>query len=875
MRFCRDNINKTVKGWEIDGASAVLKDRVVRADVLKSGKKDGLELLISQLEVGFFRIRVEPTDVDERDFRFDITKEPLVFTQEVVNARASISYVKNATHIVVSGSNDVSVAVELKPFRISLVQKEKILVILNSRDQFLFEHNRSVQIPDEHYLGYNETHPNGPSSLGVDFVFPSKTIKLTGMTERNEKSNIADTVGAEATRAYNHDGYSWYGNIQLLLAHDASSNFGIFWPNPSDTYIDYRTLPDGRKARFISETNFFDVFVIVNTPKEITDRFQILVGRPAMPPLWAFGFHQSKWGYKDQPEIEDILANYDSHKIPLDVMWLDIDHLKGRAPFEYDHEKFPHPEKITNTLAAKQRTLVRINDCHLPVWADHIQYQEALKARYFVRLANGKDDWQATCWPGLSSWPDFLNETVRDWYATKLHYGEGRDFMTNNTFIWNDMNEVATFSSMEKTFPKDGKHLNGLECRETHSIYGLTQTAATFKGLLTRDTHIGNEARRPFVLSRGYFAGSQRYTWVWTGDNSVHWEHLRYSIPMTVISGLVGMPFIGEDIGGFMGGDPTEELEVRWYQLACWIYPFFRNHCSIRSKRREPFLYKGITYERILKAIKYRYTLLAVWYTHSIHALRHGRSPIVPLWYEWPEIESFHENDEEALLADSLLVVPVLNTGAGHVHVVRPPGIWYDLYSGDRLPEVFDRPVTMDETPVYLRGGRIVPLYETPGDVTFNTITSPLTLLIGGDENARAEGFIYLDDGVSYQYEKGVFLHRKFTLENGVVKSTKVDSKETTVPALLENCIVTAITVYLAKPDGTTQVVRVKGLNLKLAEEWSYSIRIGASARIEDKGVIMVIGIVVGAVVVVTVVVALLLKRKKDSDAHATYKRYT
>jgi alpha 1,3-glucosidase len=541
-----------------------------------------------------------------------------------------------------------------------------------------------------------------------------------------------------------------------------------------------------------------------------------------MPPLWAFGFHQSKWGYQNQTKVESIIHKFDQHNIPMDVMWLDLDHLKGKGPWEYNHDNYPDPKHMTDLLAEKHRHLVRSCDCHMPHWPDHIQYQEALKQRFFIRFQNGSD-WYAWGWPGWSSWPDYWNERVMDWGSTLYYYNQGRDFTTPNTWFWNDMNEISAAYSLETTVPKQALLINGLEAREAHSLYGLSQTSATYFGLLKRDELVGLPRQRPWVLSRSWFAGSAKYTWVWTGDNWCIWDHLQVSIPEIMVAGLTGMPFIGADVGGFQQS-VDGILMARWCQAGAWIYPFFRSHCYEGSAFREPWEFQGDNYTQIVNAIRDRYMLLAVWYTHSIYTLTHGRSPVVPLFYEWPEIEAFHDVEHEALLGDSFLVCPVLSEGVKKVTITKPPGIWYDFVTGLSIHDGYEKPVTMFDIPVFLRGGRIVPLYCTPGQSTNATIRTPLTLMIGGDEHGEAEGVIYLDDGLTFAYESGEFIHRRFTFKNGVLSSRKVSPQETKPPEFLRDSRVANVTVYLLKPDGTTDVTRISGLNLKLVEEWDFHV---------------------------------------------------
>jgi alpha 1,3-glucosidase len=656
-------------------------------------------------------------------------------------------------------------------------------------------------------------------------------------------------------------------------------NFGLFWPNPSDTFLDIRTKEEGRRVRIVSEGGFLQLFIFVDAMKDLVHKFDQLTGAPAMPPMWAFGYHQCKWGYTTQTLVEAILANYSKFKIPLDVFWLDVDHCRFTAPFEWDHTRFPNPKAITDTLAASKRYLVRISDINLPVNAEHIQYQEAHKARYFMRLANGKDDFVGKCWPGDSSWLDLLNHSAADWYSSKHWYGEGRDFTTPNTFYWNDMNEPSIGSHMEGTIPKDARHINGLEARETHSTYGLMQTYATSRGELTRDTHAGGTRKRSFVLSRSWFAGSQRYAWAWTGDNFHTWLCAPQSLSMILVAGLNSFPFIGADLGGFSGSHPgNEELFVRWWQLGAWTYPFYRSHASRKVPRREPWLFPPSSYKRLVKSITDRYRLFGVWYTHGVYATRIGRSPVVPLWFEFPLIEAYHDLESVALVADSLLVVPVLTENATHVDVPKPPGVWYDFVSGEALAKELRKPVTLDDIPVYIRGGRIVPLYNTPGEVSIHTVTTPLTLVIAGDDNGRAHGSLYLDDGVSFSFEEGTFVERNFTYDQGTLNWVKGNRMEKHIPDFLLDAIVSNLDIYTMNPDGTSEVRHISGLKLKVCEEWKYvvpksesGLNIGGG---RGRSVLAIVSIFCGSVIVIVILstVTVVMRRRVRDEQSLTLK---
>lgn len=157
--------------------------------------------------------------------------------------------------------------------------------------------------------------------------------------------------------------------------------------------------------------------------------------------------------------------------------------------------------------------------------------------------------------------------------------------------------------------PKTTLHFGDIEHREVHNLYGMLQQASTYDGHLLRN----DGTDRPFILSRAFYVGTQKYGAIWTGDNDASWEHLQISIPMLLTIGASGVTFAGADVGGFFR-DPEPELLMRWYQLGS-LQPFFRAHAHIDTKRREPWLF-GEPYTTLIReAVQRRYRLLPYIYT--------------------------------------------------------------------------------------------------------------------------------------------------------------------------------------------------------------------------------------------------------------------
>jgi len=316
-------------------------------------------------------------------------------------------------------------------------------------------------------------------------------------------------------------------------------------------------------------------------------------------------------------------------------------------------------------------------------------------------------------------------------------------------FIWNDMNEPAIFSGPETTMERDCKHHNGLEHRQVHNMYGYVYSMATNEGLCRR-----TENQRPFVLTRSFFAGSQKHAAVWTGDNQAKWEYLQSMIPMVLSLNLAGIVFSGADVAGFFG-NPSEELLVRWYQAGALV-PFFRAHAHLETRRREPWLFSKETTDLIRDAVLLRYRLMPYVYSAFHEAYASGAPIARALWTEFPTDSSVDTVDDEYMFGPSLLVHPVTNEGAKSVKVYLPAGIWYDY---DTLqPTTGATTVNVDtplsKVPIFYRGGSIVPTRQRQRRSSTQQANDPYTLIIAPDADGNAKGSLYIDDGKSFDYEK-------------------------------------------------------------------------------------------------------------------------
>ncbi|OLL26343.1 Neutral alpha-glucosidase AB, partial [Neolecta irregularis DAH-3] len=387
-----------------------------------------------------------------------------------------------------------------------------------------------------------------------------------------------------------------------------------------------------------------------------------LTGYTALPRSFAIAYHQCRWNYNDEDDVKQVNDNFDKFDIPYDVIWLDIEHTDDKKYFTWDTKNFLAPKKMLAELDQAKRKLVTIVDPHIKRDSTYYVYEEFLKADLFVKNRDGLD-FSGWCWPGHSLWIDFFNPKAHEAWKSMFTF-ENYEGSEENLFIWNDMNEPSVFDGPEITMFKDSLHYNGWEHRDLHNLYGMLFHNSTASGV----SHRTLKQLRPFVLSRSFYAGSQRVGAIWTGDNTAHWSHLEIATPMLLSNGIAGMAFSGADVGGFFG-DPQADLIVRWYQAGAF-YPFFRAHAHLDTHRREPWMLGEPYIGLIRNAIRLRYQLLPMWYTAFHDASVCGMPIMRPQFVIFPDDTEGFDIDTQFYVGDSgLLVRPVTAEGATNADV--------------------------------------------------------------------------------------------------------------------------------------------------------------------------------------------------------------
>ena len=602
----------------------------------------------------------------------------------------------------------------------------------------------------------------------------------------------------EPYRLYNADVFEYeldspmtlYGSIPFMQAHRKGSTVGVFWLNAAETWIDVTKAKSGTnplslgvksavdsQTHWISESGILDVFVLLGpTPKDISQTYGELTGFTALPQQFAIAYHQCRWNYVTDQDVMDVDRRFDKHKIPYDVIWLDIEYTDGKKYFTWDPLTFTDPKKMHKHLNKRERKLVAIIDPHIKN-TDKYPVVEELKSKGLAVKNKDGNDYEGWCWPGSSYWVDCFNPASIAWWKTLFKYDSFKG-TGPNTFIWNDMNEPSVFNGPETTMPKDNLHYGNWEHRDVHNINGMTFHNATYDALLERKK---GDIRRPFALTRSFFAGSQRIGAMWTGDNLAEWSHLAASIPMVLNQGISGFPFAGADVGGFFG-NPSKELLTRWYQAGTF-YPFFRGHAHIDTRRREPYIPGSPYTEIITQALRLRYQLLPAWYTAFHEASTTGAPIVRPNFYVHPEDDKGFAIDDQLYIGSTgLLAKPVVAEGADSVSIYtaddQPYYDYFDYttYSGAGHHTI---KAPLDKIPLLMQGGHIIPRRDRPRRSSGLMKWDPFTLVVVLDKADNAEGTLYVDDGETFDFEQGAYIHRRFQFDKATKALTSINIGDT------------------------------------------------------------------------------------------------
>jgi len=571
-----------------------------------------------------------------------------------------------------------------------------------------------------------------------------------------------------------------YKSIPFFIVLDRKTSFGVFFNYPGYMEMDFDSEGKGVFKVKVRGEGLVEYFIFNSSVKEVVREFLNLTGKNFPAPIWAFGYHQSRWGYTDRNVVMEIARKFREKGIPCDGIFLDLEHMDSFKNFTWDEENFKEFPEFVKELHDMGFKVVPIVDAGVKVEEGYKIFDEGEKNGYFLKTKDGKD-FEGAVWPGRTRFPDFTRDDVREWWGEKY-----ANFVkkTNVDGFWNDMNEPTIFATQEEldemrermaginlddgwmipltllSFSNVFKsqreeeivHKDDLQHWEVRNAYGMLMTKACWEGLKKRFPD-----RRFLILSRSAYPGIQRYGGVWTGDNHSWWEHILQEMINIQSLSICGIFFCGFDVGGF-GGDVTPELLVRFYQLGAFT-PFFRNHSAIGTKRQEPWVF-GEYYENVIKeTINLRYSLIPYIYSSYMLGIMKNEPLVRPLFFEFQDDPVTHTIEDEYMFGPSILVAPIYRFGQEKRVVYLPKVRWLYIPTGEIMEpgwRVVDAPL------------EVIPLFQREDTAVVRT--DPQNFIFEEDLkrlyfdvflNERVEIELYEDDGESLSFEKGDFSLRK------------------------------------------------------------------------------------------------------------------
>jgi len=589
--------------------------------------------------------------------------------------------------------------------------------------------------------------------LFMDEKFLGLGEKTGNLDKRgNSFENWNSDVPAYAT---NHD--PLYQSIQFFIGVHGKVTNGIFLDNSFRTKFNFGASTDEQFSSFSAangEMNYY-IFGASGIAGIIKD-YTWLTGRMPMPPYWSLGYHQCRWSYFPESQVIGIAQQFRDKQIPCDAIYLDIDYMDSYKIFTWNKDKFPQPKAMIEKLNGMGFHVVTIVDPGIKVEKGYFAYDEGVANNYFAKYPDGTN-YIGSVWPGRCHFPDFTKEAVRKWWGASF----SRLVEPGVEGYWNDMNEPSAWGqSIPNIIQFDFEGRKG-NITEAHNIYGLEMSRATFEG-----TKALLKGKRPFVITRAGFAGVQRYSMVWTGDNDATDDHMLLSARMVTGLGLSGVSFTGPDVGGFMG-NPTEQLFTRWMSLGVFT-PFYRNHSSWDTKSKEPWSFGPIVEKMVKEMIMQRYRLLPYIYS-AFHESTLSGMPVarsLAINYTFDEKIYWWKYQNEYLFGDNLLVAPVsCNQTASKIYL--PEGGWYRLSSGEfyngSSEVTVDAP--LNDLPVFVKASGIIPMQS---DIQYTAQKPSPTLDLHIYNGVKPNNYTYYeDDGMTYQFENGQYYQRNINFEPG------------------------------------------------------------------------------------------------------------
>lgn len=498
---------------------------------------------------------------------------------------------------------------------------------------------------------------------------------------------------------HEEDTHSLYGAHNFLI-FSGEEIFGVFFDYPGKLTFDIG-YTDNSVITVTPETENLDVYIITGKDeKDIVKQFRKIIGKSYIPPEWAFGFGQSRWGYKTEEDIREVARRYKEKNIPLSMIYLDIDYMKDYEDFTVDEEKFADIKKLSDDLKKDGIHLVPIIDAGVKIEKGYELYEEGVKNNYFCKDTNG-NDFVGAVWPGRVHFPDFMQKETRDWFGKKY----GRFIEMGIEGFWNDMNEPAIFytedrlqETLDKIQELSKSNMGIVEYFDfTGTVAGLNGNTGDYtkfthkmgdKTVLHKDIHnlygmnmtrSASEAikemypdKKVLFFSRSSYIGAHRYGGIWQGDNKSWWSHILLNFQQLPSLNMCGFLFIGSDIGGF-GCDTTEDLLMRWMQMSVFT-PLMRNHSADGTRLQE--LYQFRNCDDLKKIVEIRYALIPYLTKVYMNAAENDEMMFRPLAFDYADDEMACRVEDQLMFGNEMMLAPIYTQNAEGRYVYLPEDMY-------------------------------------------------------------------------------------------------------------------------------------------------------------------------------------------------------
>ena len=599
----------------------------------------------------------------------------------------------------------------------------------------------------------------------------------------------------EANRGLNKRGYCYISDCaddpehtedkrSLYGAHNfvvisGEQNVGLFFDYPSRLTFDIGYTRQDTMKISCDDADLYLYVIEGENAYDIVKQFRSLIGRSYIPPKFAFGLGQSRWGYKTREDFENVAKGYRENQIPLDMIYMDIDYMQDYKDFTLNEKEFSDFPDFVQGMKEQGIRLVPIIDAGVKMEEGYCVYEEGVKNNYFCKREDGSD-FAAAVWPGYTHFPDVLNPEARKWFG-----GHYRDLIDQGIEgFWNDMNEPAIFYSKEgmeelkqtlrkciedeveeipvwllgdkvaamannkEDYKRFYHNVNGKKIRhdKVHNLFGYNMTRAAGEAF----ERIYPD-RRFLMFSRSSYVGMHRYGGIWTGDNKSWWSHLLLNLKMMPSLNMCGFLYTGADLGGF-GADATRDLLLRWLALGVFT-PLMRNHAAVETREQEPYQFENI--EDFRGIIETRYRLIPYLYSEYMKAALGDDLYFKPLAFVYPQDSMAVRVEDQMMIGNEIMIAPVYTQNAKGRYVYLPEEMKFVKFSkeGKYTEQVLSKghhyvEVALDEVPLFIRKDRCIPVVKAAQCVE-EIDTTNLELL--GYEGA--EYTLFEDDGVHKDYE--------------------------------------------------------------------------------------------------------------------------